>query len=93
MSGQEQRVHIFSIGLPSHHTPRDESRYRVKWRVDGRDKTRSLATKAQAERLHARLHVAVIEGEDFDLATGLPASRVKRGRTWWDWSQEWLGLK
>jgi integrase len=93
MSRQEQRVQIFSIGLPREGTPRGARRFRVKWRVDGRDKTRSLKTKAEAERLQARLHMATIEGEEFDLATGLPMSWVKQDVTWWEWSQEWLSLK
>ncbi|HEY6698517.1 MAG TPA: tyrosine-type recombinase/integrase [Acidimicrobiales bacterium] len=37
--------------------------------------------------------MAIIDGEDFDLATGLPASWVKKDTTWWEWSREWLGLK
>jgi integrase len=37
--------------------------------------------------------MAVIEGEDFELATGLPLSWVKRDTTWWEWSEEWLSLK
>ena len=93
MSRPEQRVQIFSIGLPQEGTPRGGRRYRVKWRVDGRDKTRSLKTKAEAERLQARLQMAAIEGEGFDLATGLPMSWVKQDVTWWEWSQEWLCLK
>jgi integrase len=93
MSRPEQRVQIFSIGLPQEGTPRGGRRYRVKWRVDGRDKTRSLKTKAEAERLQARLQMASVEGEGFDLATGLPMSWVKQDVTWWEWSQEWLCLK
>jgi integrase len=89
----EQRVQIFSIGLPRDGTPRDKRRYRVKWRVDGRDKTRSLGTKAQAERLKARLHMAVADGEEFDAGTGLPVSWIKQDKTWWEWSQVWLDLK
>jgi hypothetical protein len=34
-----QKVHIFSIGAPADGTPKDKRRYRVKWRVDGRDRT------------------------------------------------------
>jgi integrase len=93
VSRLEQRVQIFSIGHPKEGTPRDGRRYRVRWRIDGQDKTRSLKTKAQAERLHTQLQMAIIAGEDFDLATGLPASWVKKDTTWWEWSREWLGLK
>jgi integrase len=93
MSRVEHRVQVFSIRRPSDRTPRDKRRYHVKWRVSGRDKTRSFATKAQAERLKARLQMAVIEGVEFDLVTGLPVSWIKQDKTWWEWSQEWLGLK
>lgn len=93
MRRPEQRVQIFSIGLPLDGTPRDKRRYRVKWRVDGGDKTRSFGTKAQAERLRARLQMAVASGEEFDLVTGLPVSWVKQDKTWWEWSREWLGIK
>jgi hypothetical protein len=89
----EQRVQIFSIGPPKEGTPRDKRRYRVRWRVDGQDKTRSLKTKAEAERLQAQLQVAVIEGEKFDLATGLTVSWVERDTTWWEWSREWVSVK
>ena len=90
MRRTEQRVQIFSIGLPR---DGDKRRYRVKWRVDGRDKTRSFGTKAQAERLKARLQMAVADGEEFDFATGEPVSWVKQDKAWWEWSQEWLDLK
>ncbi len=93
MSRPDQKVQVFSIGLPREGLPRDKRRYRVKWRIDGQDKTRSLKTKAEAERLQARLQMAVMNGEEFDLETGLPLSWVKGDTTWWDWSKEWLDLK
>ncbi|MGH9188308.1 MAG: hypothetical protein ACRD0U_21275 [Acidimicrobiales bacterium] len=65
----------------------------MKWRVDARDKTRAFKTRAEAERLRARLQMAVIDGEGFDLATGLPMSWVDREATWWSWSQQWLAIK
>jgi hypothetical protein len=43
--------------------------------------------------LQARLQMAVMDGEEFDLETGLPLSWVKGDTTWWDWSREWLDLK
>lgn len=84
---------MFSVGLPKDGAPRDKRRYRVKWRIDGQDKTRALKTKAEAERLQARLQMAVVAGEEFDLATGLPVSWVRDDTTWWEWSRDWLDLK
>ena len=43
-----QRVQVFSIATPPPDTPKDKRRYRVKWRVNGRDKTRAFKTRAQA---------------------------------------------
>ena len=85
-----QRVQVFSIATPPPDTPKDKRRYRVKWRVNGRDKTRAFKTRAQADRLRSRLQVAANDGELFDIATGLPASWLDRppAPTWWSWSQQ-----
>ena len=89
-----QKVQVFSIGVPPAGTPKDRRRYRVKWRIDGRDRTRSLPTKAQADRLRSQLQVAVVNGERFDAKTGSPQSWVESDLvSWWSWSQEWLALK
>lgn len=93
MNRAGQRVQVFSLGLPKEGTPRDQRRYRAKWRIDGQDKTRSFKTKPEAERLRARLQMAVLDGEAFDYATGFPWSWIKSEITWWQWSQEWLALK
>lgn len=37
-----QKVQVFSLGVPVKGTPTAQRRYRVKWRIDGRDRTRSL---------------------------------------------------
>jgi hypothetical protein len=54
---RHHKVQIFSLGAPKEGTPKDRRRYRVKWLVDGRHKTRSFKTKAEAEALRARLLV------------------------------------
>ena len=69
-----QRVQVFSLGLPGADTPKERRRYRVKWRIDGRDETRSFKVKAQAERFRSELHGAAVAGESFSHETGLPAS-------------------
>ena len=67
----------------------------MKWRVDGRDRTRSFKTRAEADRYRSGLLLAVQEGQPFDPGTGKPVTWVEHGRapTWWGWSREWLSLK
>lgn len=88
-----QRVQIFGLGLPSKGTPKEKRRYRVRWRIDGRDRMRRFKTKAEAERFRSQLQSAVVEGLRFDLDSGLPETWVRRSETWWSWSCEWLALK
>src|SRR5687768_11220290 len=80
-----QRVQVFAVGLPPTGAPKDRRRYRVKWRVDGRDKTRAFKTRAEADRMRSRIQTAAIEGERFDPTLGLPASWLAAppGPTWW----------
>lgn len=87
-----QRVQVFGLGVPAKGTPTARRRYRVKWRIDGRDRTRSLKTRAEADRFR-RLLDAVEAGEHFDEATGEPASWSSQSLTWFAWSREWLALK
>jgi integrase len=88
-----QKVQVFSLGVPAKGTPTPERRYRVKWRIDGRDRTRSLKTRAEAERFRRLLLDAVAAGVPFDAATGEPASWSSEAPTWFAWSQQWLELK
>ena len=66
-----QRVQIFGLGLPSKGTPKEKRRYRVRWRIDGRDRMRRFKTKAEAERFRSQLQSAVVEGLRFDLDLSL----------------------
>lgn len=88
-----QRVQVFSLGLPASGTPKDERRYRVRWRIDGRDRMRRFKTRAEADRFRVQLQAAVVEGARFDQQSGLPESWQRSTDTWWSWSVEWLGLK
>jgi integrase len=88
-----QKVQVFSLGVPAKGTPTSDRRYRVKWRIDGRDRTRSLKTRAEAERFRRLLLDAVAAGVSFDDATGEPASWSSESPTWFAWSQQWLELK
>ena len=93
VNGPGSLVQVFSITKPKAGVPRDRRRYLVKWRVAGRDKTRSFKTSVEAERLRAHLQMAVINGERFDMATGLPSTWLDQGDTWWSWSKAWLDVK
>ncbi|MGY6501830.1 MAG: tyrosine-type recombinase/integrase [Acidimicrobiales bacterium] len=48
--------------------------YIVRWSIDGRQRSRSFRTKAEAERFRVELLKAAQVGDRFDLDTGEPAS-------------------
>ena len=84
---------MFSLKAPAAGTTKDKRRWRLKWRVDGRDFSRSFKSKAEGDRFRSQLLVASNEGSRIDQATGLPAEWIRSDATWWTWSTEWLGLK
>jgi integrase len=57
-------------------TAKGES-WTVRWTVAGREKSLTLARKAQAERHRSRLMQAADRGEAFDLDSGLPDSMAR----------------
>jgi len=89
----DQKVLVYGLGTPSAETAKSKRRYRVKWEVDGRHKTRSFKTKEQAERLRSTLQQAVRDGLRFDATTGEPVEWQGTTETWWSWSLEWYRLK
>ena len=62
-----QKVSVFGVS-------QRDSRWLVRWRVSGRDKSRSFTTKAQAAKFLRQLENALDEGTSFDPGTLLPAS-------------------
>jgi integrase len=66
------KVSVFSLTKD----PNAVSPWKVKWRVNGRDRTRAFRTKAEAEVLWAALTTAKATSAQFDLASGLPKSMV-----------------
>lgn len=54
-----QKVQVFSLGRPRPGVERDHRRYYVKWRVEGRDKTRAFKTRAEADWFRSGLQLAV----------------------------------
>lgn len=95
MSGPPQKVQIFGLGRPRAGAEPANRRHYVKWRVDGRDRTRAFRTRAEADRYRSQLLAAAHDGTRFDDASGLPEPWLGRsdGPSWWSWSQEWLALK
>ncbi|MET8145365.1 tyrosine-type recombinase/integrase [Sphaerisporangium sp. NPDC005288] len=66
--------------------------YEVRWKVGGRQKSKTLRTKALAESFLSDLRQAARRGEAFDLETGLPESLVKakNARTWLEFAQAYV---
>jgi hypothetical protein len=53
--------------------------HRVCWNVAGRRRGRSFRAWPLAEKFHGRLKAAALEGQPFDVASGLPVSMSPRG--------------
>ncbi|GAT70271.1 integrase [Planomonospora sphaerica] len=51
--------------------------YEVRWKVGGKQKSKSFRTKALGENFLSALRQAAKRGEAFDIATGLPESMVE----------------
>jgi integrase len=62
------------------------SSWTVRWTVAGREKSLTLAKKAQADRFRSQLMQAADRGEPFDVASGLPDSMARQTSTvtWYD---------
>lgn len=95
MNGPPQKVQVFALGRPRPGAERAQRRYYAKWRVDGRDRTRSFKTRAEADRFRSSLLAAAQAGQPFDPASGEPLAwlELTGAPTWWSWSREWLALK
>ncbi len=90
---RDQAVFVLGLVEPTAGPPREMRRFRARWRVDGRDRKRTFKAKSEAERFRARLQHATIDGEVFDLDSGLLSAWSTSQETWWTWSRSWLGLK
>ena len=78
------KVNIFPVKKFENSTEKHHKtivRWRVKWRVNGHDKTRSFTNRTEADELHRRLTTAKRNVEEFDVATGLPTSWTNKQRT------------
>jgi integrase len=83
------KVHIFNILQRKN----KNTRYLVKWRVKGRDKTRSFKNKTAAEAFHRTLKVAADKGSAFDPTTGQPLAWVLNQKTFAECAVEYVALK
>jgi hypothetical protein len=89
-----QDIKVFGI-QDRRSSPRARLPYVVRLRIDGRERSRSFRTKAEADRHRAELLKAVRDGERFDEATGepeawqLPLSDVRVHH----WARRWLAAQ
>jgi integrase len=65
----------------------------ARWSVDGRQRTKSFRTKAEAERFRSLLMQAVRDGDRFDTTTCEPESWLLSlsDLTVYEWARRWLG--
>lgn len=90
MARPTQQVDVFGIQERRAHSKARP--WIVRWRVDGRFRSRSFRTRAEADRYRSLLVGAVTSGELFDLDTGEPAA-WKGGAgelSVFEWAQRWL---
>lgn len=69
--------------------------YVVRWKVGGREKSKTLRTKALAESFLSDLRQEAKRGQAFDMETGLPLSllAVKQAVTWFDFALAYVDMK
>jgi integrase len=91
-----QKINIFSVTknekFVSTRGPMS-SQYRVKWRVDGNDKTRAFRNKLLAEDFQRKLHQAKNNGTPFDPTTGEPTQWQNLSKTFLTVAMEYIALK
>ncbi len=90
MARPAQQVDVFTIqDRRGHNKPRP---WVVRWRVGGRQRTRSFRTRVEADRYRSHLLRAVTDGEPFDATTGEPATwnREAEELTVHRWAQRWI---
>lgn len=90
------KVNIFPVKKFENSTETNDKttvRWRVKWRVNGHDKTRSFQNRTEADELHRRLTTAKRNVEEFDVTTGLPTSWQNIQRTFAECAAEFVAAK
>jgi integrase len=90
------KVSVFKVRKFENYTETNHKtivRWRVPWRVNGHDKTRSFINRAEADEFHRRLTTAKRNVEEFDVHTGLPASWTNKQRTFAECASEFVAAK
>lgn len=67
--------------------------YRLKWRVAGRDFSRSFKTKAEGQAFERKLQRALEDGKEFSSVNGLPATWEQSARTFVECAIEYTQMK
>ncbi len=86
-----QEVQVFGLQKRPQ-TKKNKRPWVVRWAVDGRQRSRTFATKAEADRVRMLLAHAQHRGEQFDEETGEPLSwrPTETGVTVYAWARRWL---
>ncbi|MFI7618259.1 tyrosine-type recombinase/integrase [Nonomuraea terrae] len=69
-------TYYVQLGQIQQRTNRGTSAYIARWRVGGKDRSKSFRTKGLANAFMSDLRQATKAGEEFDIATGLPVSML-----------------
>jgi integrase len=83
------KIDIFQI----QHRPNSNKPYIVKWRVNGRDKSRAFFTKKEAEKIKRKLERAKEDNLDFSPDTGEPIEWAAGDMTFVDCVSEMTKIK
>ena len=92
MKRSHQEVQVYSI-QDRRSSDRLKRPWVVRWSVDGRQRSKSFHTRAEADRFRSLLMNAVQRGERFDEVTGHPSSWQPSlsDMNVCDWTRRWLG--
>lgn len=92
LEGPPPDVKVFGVQRRSR-SERIKRPWIARWRVDGKDHSRSFRVRSEGERFRSALLVAQQKGEPFDPATGEPASwsPAADDTAVHDWARTWVG--
>ncbi|MEU4573621.1 tyrosine-type recombinase/integrase [Nonomuraea sp. NPDC023979] len=81
------------LGAIQHRSDRDTPTFIARWRVAGKQKSKSFRTKGLANAFMSDLRQAAKAGEEFDVTTGLPVSMLapeSSGPTFLEFAQAYI---